>query len=149
MKISKKLCLLRVKQGLSYGRLGQLAHIAPSTYLQWEHDVEPTALKFLPVLELFSDLYGTEISESDMRNEDIALKFDESGNPFFAPETEDIPEKTSQTSVESPARVETILEYEGLYSRLRVSEKLTEKEAQMLIYLVKGFLNDKDGSPDK
>lgn len=144
MKISEKLSLLRVKLGLSYGRLGQLANISPSTYLQWEQGIEPTKLKLLPVLELFSDLFGREITEANMRNEKLDLKFDKSGKPIFAP---GVVEETTQMSgkkAELSASPETILEYEGIYSRLRVSNKLTEKEAQMLLYLVKGFIADEE-----
>ena len=146
MKIAEKLSLLRVKKGLSYGRLAQLARISPSTYLQWEQGVAPTRLKLVPVLDVFSNLYGMDIPEREMRDESQALRFDNMGKPSFARETVarnpgiSADRGNTSTSLEPQARPETILEYEGIYSRLRVENSLTEQEAQMLLYLVKGFL---------
>lgn len=142
MNIAEKLSLLRVKKGLSYGRLAQLAGISPSTYLQWEQGVEPTRLKLAPVLEVFSELCEMIVPEKEMRDDSLALRFDEAGRPCFVPEasTATLPSSVTIALQRDPARPETILEYEGIYSRLRVENRLTEQEAQMLLYLVKGFL---------
>ena len=145
MNISEKLCLLRVKKGLSYGRLGQLAHIAPSTYLQWEQGVIPSRLKLAPVLELFSDLYETEIAQKQLRDDTLRLAFDKKGKVIFEPDQEENSLAGSDRGhSDIGARAETLLEYEGLYSRLRLSGQLTEREAQMLLYLLKGFVSERD-----